>query len=116
MPYQQRRIAILYKLPHFAVNLRHQRASSVHDAQAFITALKSYIGRNAMRAEQHRRAVRHFLQLVDKQSTPTLEFLNDEAIMNDVVVNEDRSPELLQGPVQALDSHLHARTKSPRIG
>ena len=96
------------------VHLGHQRARGVDHAQPAALGFITHRGRDAVRAENDRRIVRHFVELVDEDRALRPERLDDVGIVHDLLAHVDRRPADVQRELHDVDRALHARAEPAR--
>ena len=69
-----------------------------------------------MRAEDHRGAVRHLVELLDEHRAARAQPVDDEAVVHDFVPHVDRRAEQLEGALDDLDGAVDAGAEPARIG
>src|SRR4029079_18977236 len=76
----------------------------------------AYRLRDAVRAEDHGRAVRHFLELINEDRALRTQLVDDIAVVHDFMAHIDRRAERLERALDDLDRAVDAGTESARIG
>jgi hypothetical protein len=94
------------------VNFGDQRAGGVNDPQVFASRHLSDGRRNAVRTEDDRCAVGHFVQFVDEDDAPLSELLHDEAVVDDFLAHIDGRRQQLQGLLHDVNGTDDARTET----
>ena len=107
--------AVLAHLRDFHMHLGHQRARRVEHAQAARLGFRAHGLRHAVRAENHRTAVGHFVQVLDEDRAFLAQILDDVGVVHDLVAHVDRRAELLDGPLDDLDRAVDAGAEAARL-
>ncbi len=69
-----------------------------------------------MGAEHHRRAVGHFVQLLDEHRADGAQPVDDILVVHDLVPDIDGCAEQVDGPFHDVDGAVDAGAESARIG
>ena len=69
-----------------------------------------------MRGEDHRRAVRHLVELLDEHRAQRAQALDDVAVVHDFVAHVDRRAEQLERALDDVDRAIDAGAETARIG
>ena len=77
----------------FQVHLGHQRTGRVEHLQPATRGLAAHRLRHAVRAEDDRRAVGHFVEFLDEDRAAVLELVDHVAVVHDFVAHVDRRAE-----------------------
>ena len=101
---------------HFHVHLGHERTGRVEHLQTAPPRLVLHRARDAVRAENHRRVVRHFVQLFDEHRAEAAQPLDDVAVVHDLVTHVDRRAEQLERALDDVDRAIDAGAETARIG
>ncbi len=105
------------KLERFEVNFGHQRAGGVNHFQLARLARLGFLAnrrRNAVGAENQHRAVRHFLDGLDKDGAAAAQLLHYIGIVDDFVMHVDGRAVSLQREFDDIDGAHYTRAESPR--
>jgi hypothetical protein len=95
----------------FGVDLGDQRAGGVDLDEVSRAGLSADLGRNAVRAEDERRAAGNLVDGFHECHAALDEAIDDVAIVDDLVEDIDRRSLQAQDPVDAIDRHVDARTE-----
>jgi putative radical SAM enzyme (TIGR03279 family) len=97
------------------VHLGHEGTAGVdHHAAPGCCGLLD-LGCGPVSREHERRKCRHLVDVVDEDDALAPEFLDDEAVVDDLVVAVNGRLEDAHHPREGLDGHLHARAKAARL-
>ena len=72
--------------------------------------------RHAVRAEDHRGAVRHLVELLDEHRAQAAQAVDDEAVVHHLVAHVDRRAEELDRALDDVDGAVHAGAEAAGIG
>ena len=100
----------------FHVHFRDQRTGRVEHAQMARGGFAAHGLRNAVRAEDHGRAVGHFVELVDEHRAALAQIVDDEAVVHDFVAHVDRRAERFERALDDLDRAVDAGAETAGIG
>jgi hypothetical protein len=109
---QHQRVPLLGKLDGFYVNLCHQRASRIDNLQTALLRPVTNSRRNSMSRVDDPCALRHLVQLVDKDCALLGEVGHNIAVMNNLFANIDRSAKGLQCYLNNIDRTHNAGTEA----
>ncbi len=109
-------IALAVQFCNFHMHLGDQRAGGIKDAKA--TDLRLMLDRlgHAMRAEDQRCALGHFVQRLDEDGPTLTQIFHHVCVVHDLVSHIDRCTKFLQGMFDDVDGAIHTRTKTSRFG
>ena len=97
------------------VDLRDQRASRVEDLEAAPRGVGcAHRLADAVRAEHHRRARRHLVELLDEDRALRPQVGDDVLVVDDLVAHVDRCAEFFQRALDDLDRQVNAGTEAAR--
>ena len=108
--------AFLDQALRLAMNLGDERAGRIDISQAAVLRRGRHRLRHAVGGEDDRTIVRHFVQLVDEDRAHALQPFDDEAVMDDLVADEDGRAEPLERQLDDLDRAVDAGAESSRGG
>jgi hypothetical protein len=97
------------------VHLRHQRAGRVEHGEPAPRRLVAHRARDAVRAEDHRRAVRDGVQFLDEDRPQGAQPVHDEAVVHDLVAHVDRRAEQRDRALDDADGAIDAGAEAARI-
>ena len=97
------------------VDLGHQGTAGVDDDAPVRAGGALDLGGGAVSREHDGRKGRDLVDVVHEHDALTAEFLDDEAVVDDLVVAVDGRLEHAHHPRQSLDGHLHARAEAARL-
>jgi hypothetical protein len=98
------------------MDLGHQGARGVDRVQLSLASHPAYLGRDAVRRIQQRRAGRNFAQVLDKHGPLAAKVVHDVFVVDDLVIDINRRAEHPQGQIERLDRHVDTGTKAARAG
>ena len=93
------------------VDLDHQRAGGVDGQEAAVPGLVADLRRDAVGAVEQGGASGTSSSDSTKTMPRRRNLLDDELVVDDLVIDVERRPEELQGPLQALDGHVDPAQK-----
>ena len=100
----------------FEVDLDDQRAGGVDGEQPAPARLVADLRRDAVGAVEQGGAVRELRRATRRRRCPLAKPVDDELVVDDLVIDVQRRPEEIEGPLQALDRHVDARAEAAGIG
>jgi 4-hydroxy-3-methylbut-2-enyl diphosphate reductase len=98
------------------VHLRHQRAGRVEHLQRAARGFRAHRLRHAVRGEDHRRAIRHFVQFLDEHRAALAQVVDHELVVHDFVAHVDRRAEGFDRALHDLDRAIDAGAETARVG
>src|SRR5207342_2828692 len=101
---------------HFDMYLGHQRTRGVEYLQAALCRFVAHRLRDAVRAEDHGRAGRHFVQLFHEYRAALAQVFDHEPVVHDLVTDIDRRAERFDRPLDDLDGAVDAGAEATWIG
>ncbi len=99
----------------FEMDLGHQRAGGIDNAQVAILGAIPFAGRDAMGAENDALAVGHLVEALDENRALLFQRLQHEAVVHDLMAHIKRAPVRAQGAADGLDRAIDARAKPARL-
>lgn len=96
---------------HFEMHLGHQRAGGVEHLQPTPLGFLAHGLRDAVRAEDHRGIVGHFVEFFDEDRTTLFEVVDNEAVVHDFVPHIDRRAQRFDRTLDDLDRTVDTGTK-----
>jgi hypothetical protein len=109
-------LALVAHARHFHVDLGHQRAGGVENAQAAALGLFAHGERDAMSREDHGVSGGNLFEFVDEDRSLVAQVVHHELVVHDLVAHVDRRAIALQGALDDLDRALDAGAEATRIG
>ncbi len=100
---------------HFHMYLGHQRADGIEDPQLAPRRLLPHRLGDAVGAEDHRRPVRHLVQLLDEDRPLLAQGVDDIFIVHHFMADINRRAEKFQGPFNYLYGPVDAGTETAGI-
>ena len=94
------------------MDLGYQRTGGIHHPQIAELAGFSHRRRDTVGAINEPLAVRNFVHLIDKDGTLSFQFLNDIAVMHDLLADVDGWAKCVQGNADDIDGTNHPGTKA----
>ncbi|MGF6369831.1 hypothetical protein OKW40_002581 [Paraburkholderia sp. RAU6.4a] len=107
---------VLAHLRDFDMHLGHERTGGVVHPQPARLGLRAHGLRHAMRAEDHRVARRHFVQVLDEDRSLLAQVFDHIGVMDDFVTHVDRRAIQLDGPLDDLDRPVDAGAEPAWLG
>ena len=98
------------------VHLGDERTGRVEHAQAAAPCLGLHGLRNAVRAEDHGRAVRDLVEFLDEHGAEPAQPVDHEPVVHDLVAHVDRRAEQLERPLDDVDRAVDAGAEAAGIG
>lgn len=98
------------------MDLRHQGTSRVDGAQAPLLSQPADLGGNTVSAVQQGGAFRHLREVLDEDRPLPAKLFYHVFVVDDLVIDIERRPQLLQGPLQAFNGHDDPGAKAARVG
>ena len=98
------------------MDLAHQRTGGIEIEQAAARRFGRHGLGHAMGGEDHRRIVRHLVELLHEDGAAMLQLLDDEAIVDDLMADIDRRAIAGQRLFDDLDRPIHSGAESARGG
>src|SRR5579872_1151863 len=99
----------------FDVNLGDQRAGSIDDPQTATGAMLAHVGRDTVGAVDDALAVGDFILAIDKDGAFGAQFVDHEAVVDDLFADVDGWSEGVQRNAHDVDSTNHAGAKAARL-
>src|SRR5712691_4146921 len=116
MPDQDQLVTLSVVAVDFVMDLDHERARRVDDLQpAPFGHFPDRLG-DAVRAEDHGLAVRHFAEFLNEDRAFQLERVDDVAAMHNLMPDVDRRPIGLERQLHDVDGPVHAGAETSGIG
>ncbi len=113
----QHHVACLARITrHFHVHLGDQRTGGIKHGEPAACSFLLDGRRHAMRREDHRRAIRHLVKLVDEYGTELAQPLHHVHVVHHFVPYVDRRSEHREGAFNNIDGAIHPGAESSRIG
>ncbi len=106
--------ALAGKPPRLRVDLCHEWTGRVDHVQSALAGLSADRRRDAVGGEDHRRAVRNLVELLDEHRAEPLELAHDVHVVHDLLSHVDRSPTLSERPADDVDGAHDARARCAR--
>jgi hypothetical protein len=97
------------------MNFGYQGTSRVHYSQAASARMVPFAWRHAVCAEDNALALRHLVEVLDKDRALTLECFKHEPVMHDLMTYVERRTVSPQGAPHSFDSAIDARAKATRL-
>jgi hypothetical protein len=94
------------------VHLRHERTGRIEHVETALFRIPFDTLRDAVRAENGNRALRHFIELFDKASALSAQVIDHMPVVDDFVAHVHGCAVLLQRTVDDFDRAYNARTKA----
>ena len=115
VPDQDHRASLRHVALPLAVNLRHQRAGGVEDAQPARSRIVFDDARDAVRAEHGDRPDGNLGQMLDESGALRAEAFDDVPVVNDLVTHVHRRAEALERLLDDVDRADDARAEASRL-
>ena len=112
---QDQRIAFPGELHCLDVDLGDQRAGGVNDAKLPQLAVLAHFGRHAVGAVDNPLTLGNFVHVVHENGALVLQFLDDEAVVDDLLAHVDRRAEGLQRDPDNINGPHHPGAESARL-
>ena len=100
-------VALCRESPRFGVNLAHERAGRVDDAESALLGAPADLGCHAVGGEHQGRAGRHVVDLLHEHGTLALEVSHDVGVVHDLPADVDGRREPVDRPLDDVDGPLH---------
>src|SRR5919198_232655 len=113
---QQDVVVVLGEAAHLVVHLRHERARGVDGLQVARRRLLVDFGGDAVRGEDHDRALGHLVVLLDEYRAALLERLDDVQVVDDLLADVHRRAVVLQRVLDGLHRAVDAGTVAAGFG
>ena len=107
-------MVVLGELLCFQVDLGYEGAGGVDHLESAALGLVPYGGRNPMSAEDDAAVRRDFGQFLDEDSSRVAEFLDDVAVVNDLLANVDRGSEQVESNLDYVNRPDDTGAKAAR--
>ena len=98
------------------VHLGHQRTGGIEDLERAALRLHLDGAGDAVRAEDHRGAVRHLVQFLDEHRADGAQPIHHVFVVDHLVAHIDRRAEQVDGALDDVDGAVDAGAESARIG
>src|SRR5690606_20624688 len=103
-------------LRHFEMHFGYQRTGGVKDGEIAPFRFLAYRQRDAVGAENHRGAVRHFVQFVDKNRAFFPQTVDDVTVVHHLVTYVNRRAEQFQSAFDDFDGPVNTGAKTAGTG
>ena len=100
----------------FHVHLGDQRTGGIEHPEPTVLGLEPYRLRHTVCAEDHDRAIGHFVEFIDEHCTTLAQIIDHETVVHHLVAHVDRCAENLEGTIDDLDRTIDTGTEAARIG
>jgi len=100
----------------FQVDLGHQRAGGVEYFKAALFRLFAHRTRDAVGAEDDRRAIGNLVQFFDEHGPALAQVIDDKAVVDNFMAHVNRRAEQLQRPFHDADGAIDAGAETAWVG
>src|SRR6185312_3561717 len=104
---QDKGITLLGKLDRLHMDLGDQGTGGINHSQTALFAGAANFGRNPMRGINHALAVRDLFDRINENGAFALQFLYDEAVVDDLLANIDWRPKGFERDAHDIDGTNH---------